>query len=371
MKVISGWLRLAMLAAMALILASPLQAAAQGTVTLNGAGSSFDNPLFSAAFAAYTKQNPDVRVNYQSVGSGAGIQQLTQNTVDFGATDAPMTDDQLSAAGGAAAIVHIPVTLGAVAVTYNLPGVDQPIKLDGDTVAKIFMGDISKWNDDAIKAQNDGVDLPDTDITVVTRSDGSGTTDIFTTYLASVSDDFKSNIGAGLSVKWPVGVGAKGSEGVSGQVSQIEGALTYVELSYATQNKLATADIKNSAGAFVAPSAKGATACAAAAASDLPEDLRIRIAGCTGDDKAIYPISGFSWVVLHSDQQDAAKGTALVNVLAWLITDGQQYGADLSYAPLPDAVVAAAQQRLATVTSGGQPLYTAPASTPGATATPA
>lgn len=355
-------LRFGLLAALALMVAAPLQAGAQGTLTLNGAGSSFDNPLFSAAFAAYTEQNPEVRVNYQSVGSGAGIQQLTENTVDFGATDAPMTDEQLKAAGGADAVAHIPVTLGAVGITYNLPGVDQPLNLNGQTLADIFQGNITTWNDDAIAALNPDVELPNTDISVVTRSDGSGTTNIFTTYLTSVSDDFTSAVGAGLSVDWPTGIGAKGSEGVAGQVAEIEGAVTYVELSYAQQNSLATANIENSAGAFVAPSADGATACAAAAA-DLPDDLRVMIAGCTGDDEAIYPISGFSWVVLRTDQQDAGRGTALVDVLAWLITDGQQYGADLSYAPLPQKVVDAASAKLGTITSGGTPLLT---STPAA-----
>lgn len=365
MKKMSSWLYLGLLAALAVVLAGPLEASAQGTLTLNGAGSSFDNPLFSAAFAAYTKDNPDVRVNYQSVGSGAGIKQLTENTVDFGATDAPMTDEQLTAAGGADAVVHVPVTLGAVALTYNLPGLAAPLNLDGNAIADIFQGKITKWNDDAVKALNPGVDLPKTDISVVTRSDGSGTTNIFTTYLTSVNADFKTNVGAGLSVKWPVGIGAKGSEGVAGQVSQIEGAVTYVELSYAEQNKLATAKVENAAKAFVAPSADGATACAAAAASKLPKDLRIMIAGCTGDDAAIYPISGFSWVVLYADQKDAARGTALVDVLSWLITDGQQYGADLSYAPLPNDVVTAAMARLQTVTSGGKQLLTG---TPAATA---
>ncbi len=361
-----NWFNLGLLAALGLVLAGPLQASAQGTLTLNGAGSSFDNPLFSAAFAAYTEQvDQGVRVNYQSVGSGAGIKQLTENTVDFGATDAPMTDEQLTAAGGADAVVHVPVTLGAVALTYNLPGLDAPVNLDGTTISDIFQGNITTWDDDAIKALNPDVKLPGTDISVVTRSDGSGTTNIFTTYVASVSDDFKSNIGVGLSVDWPVGIGAKGSEGVAGQVSQIEGAITYVELSYAEQNSLATANVQNSAGSFVAPSAKGATACAAAAASKLPKDLRIMIAGCTGDDKAIYPISGFSWVVLYADQKDAAIGTALVDVLSWLITDGQQYGADLSYAPLPDDVVTATMTRLQTVTSGGEQLLTG---TPAATA---
>ncbi len=358
-RVISWW-RLSGLLVLALTaVLNPAVASAQRNVTLTGAGSSFDNPLFTKAFSEYTKQHSDVRVNYQSVGSGAGIKQLTEKTVDFGATDAPMNDEQLKAAGGADAVVHIPVTLGAVAITYNLPSVKEPLKLDGETVAGIFLGEITKWNDDKITALNPGVDLPGTDIAVVTRSDGSGTTNIFTTYLASVSETWKSKVGAGTSVKWPVGIGAKGSEGVAGQVKQLEGAVTYVELSYASQNQLATAQIKNSAGTFVAPSAAGATACANAAAQTMPDDLRIMIAGCAGDDPAIYPVSGFSWVVLYTDQKDATKGQALVTVLDWLIHDGQQYGADLDYAPLPGSVVAKATAKLQTVTANGRPLLAA------------
>lgn len=347
------------LIALGVLLLSPAAANAQETVKLTGAGSSFDNPLFSKAFAEYTKINPSVQVNYQSVGSGAGIKALTDKTADFGATDAPMTEDQLTAAGGANAVVHVPVTLGAVAVTYNLPSLTAPVNLDGATLADIFLGNITKWNDAKIAALNSGVSLPDTDIAVVVRSDGSGTTNIFTTYLASVSESFKSKPGAGLSVSWPVGLQAKGSEGVAGQVKQIEGGITYVELSYATQNNLQVAAIGNSAGSYVVPSPAGATACAAAAAATLPADLRVMIAGCTGTDAAIYPISGFSWVVLYADQSDATKGAALVNLLNWLIHDGQQYGPDLQYAPLPQAVVDAAAAKLATVTSGGTVLLPA------------
>jgi phosphate transport system substrate-binding protein len=329
---------------------------AQEQITLNGAGSSFDNPLFSKAFSEFTKSDPSVQVNYQSVGSGAGIEQLTNRTVDFGATDAPMSEDQLAAAGGADAVVHIPVTLGAVAISYNLPTLQQPVHLDGATLAAMFLGTITTWNDPAIAALNEGIELPNTPVAIVHRSDGSGTTNIFTTYLSSVSGDWKSKVGAGLSVDWPVGIGAKGSEGVAGQVKQIEGGVTYVELSYAEQNGLATAAVKNAAGAFVPPSPAGATACAAAAAADLPEDLRVMIAGCTGDDEAIYPISGFSWVVLYADQADAARGEALVRVIDWLIHDGQKYGPALSYAALPDEVVSRASARLAVVAANGQPI---------------
>lgn len=338
--------------------ATLLGVAAQDTMTLNGAGSSADNPLFSRAFSEYTKTEPGVQVNYQSVGSGAGIEQLTNQTVDFGATDAPMTDEQLTAAGGADAVVHVPVTIFATAVTYNLPGLDQPLQLDGDTIGGIFLGDITSWNDDKIAALNEGVDLPDTAISVVHRSDGSGTTNIFTTYLASVSQDWQDQVGAGLSVDWPVGIGAKGSEGVTAQVDQIEGGVTYVEYSYAAENDLPGASIMNSAGEFVQPGAEGATACANAAAPQMPEDLRVMIAGCTGDDAAIYPISGFSWVVLYTEQADAARGQALVDLLDWLIHDGQQYGQDLYYAPLPDRVVERASDRLSQVTANGEALMT-------------
>ena len=344
----------------------PMSAFAADTVTLTGAGSTFDTPLFSKAFSEYAKVNPGVKINYQSVGSGAGIQQLTQKTVDFGASDSPMTDEQLKAAGGANAVIHVPVTLGAVAITYNLPSLSAPINLDGETLAAIFDGSVTKWNDDKIKADNPGVDLPGTDIAVIHRSDGSGTTNIFTTYLSTVSADWKTKIGAANSVNWPAGIGAKGNEGVAGQVKQIEGAIGYNELAYAVQNKIAFASIKNSAGAFVPASADGATACAAAAAPTLPDDLRVKIAGCTGDNKAIYPISGFSWILIYTDQSDAAKGKALVEAVDWLIHDGQQYAKDLDYAPLPQSVVDKGAAKLRLVTSGGTTLLPA-----AATATPA
>jgi phosphate transport system substrate-binding protein len=349
----------AALVALAVLLLMPLTTAAQGTITLNGAGASFPNPFYSKAFSEYTKINPGVRVNYQSVGSGAGVKQLTEKTVDFGGSDFPMTDDQLKAVGGPEAVVHVPTTLGAVAITYNLPSFTQPVNLDGPTLADIFLGNVTKWNDDKIKALNSGVDLPDTDIAVVHRSDGSGTTNIFSNYLSTVSDDWKSKVGVGPSLNWPVGVGGQGNEGVAGQIKQLEGAIGYNELAYAKQNNIAFANIKNSSGAFVPASPAGATACAAAVASTIPDDLRITISGCTGDDAAIYPISGFSWIILYTDQSDAAKGKALVDLLEWLIHDGQQYGKDLDYAPLPQDIVDRGEAKLMTVTSGGQPLLQA------------
>ncbi|HEX8967633.1 MAG TPA: phosphate ABC transporter substrate-binding protein PstS [Chloroflexota bacterium] len=329
-------------------------AAAGQKLTLNGAGSSFDNPLFSKAFAEYTKLNPNVQVNYQSVGSGAGIQQLTQGTVDFGASDAPLTDEQMAAAEND--VVHIPVTLGAVSVAYNLPGVNEGLKLSGDVLGKIYLGTIKKWNDPAIAQLNPDLQLPSTDIAVVHRSDGSGTTDIFTTYLAAASQAWKDQVGSGLSVDWPVGLGGKGSEGVAGQVKQIPGGIGYFEMAYAKQNGLTSAAIQ-SGEQYLLPSIDGATACAAGVADRLPADLRVRIAGCSGQNA--YPISGFSWVVLHQDQKDATRGQALVNLLWWLTHDGQQYSKDLFYASLPQQVVGRDEQQLSSIKANGQPIQPA------------
>jgi phosphate transport system substrate-binding protein len=335
---------------------APTSAAANNgqTMTLNGAGSSFDNPLFSKAFAEYTKLHPNVQVNYQSVGSGAGIQQLTQGTVDFGASDAPLTDEQTAATEND--VIHVPVTLGAVSVAYNLPGVNEGLKLSGDDLAKIYLGTIKKWNDPAIAQLNPDVQLPNTDIAVVHRSDGSGTTDIFTTYLASASQEWKDQVGSGLSVDWPVGLGGKGSEGVAGQVKQIPGGIGYFEMAYAKQNNLTSAAMQ-SADQYLLPSIDGATACAAGVADKLPADLRVRIAGCTGQNA--YPISGFSWVVLHQGQKDAARGQAMVNLLWWLTHDGQQYSKDLFYAPLPQQVVTRDEAQLSSIKVNGQPIQPA------------
>jgi len=330
------------------------QAASGQTMTLNGAGSSFDNPLFSKAFAEYTKLHSNIQVNYQSVGSGAGIQQLTQGPVDFGATDAPLTDEQMAAAEND--VVHVPVTLGAVSVAYNLPGVNEGLKLSGDALAKIYLGTIKKWNDPSIAQLNPDLQLPSTDIAVVHRSDGSGTTDIFTTYLGSASQLWKDQVGSGLSVDWPVGLGGKGSEGVAGQVKQIPGGIGYFEMAYAKQNNLTSAAMQ-SGDQFLVPSIDGATACAAGVADKLPPDLRVRIAGCTGQNA--YPISGFSWVVLHQNQKDSARGQALVNLLWWLTHDGQQYSKDLFYAPLPQQVVSKDEQKLSSIQANGQPIQPA------------
>ncbi len=331
---------------------APTSAASGQTILLNGAGSTFDYPLFSKAFSEYSKLHPEVRVNYQSVGSGAGIQQLTKGTVDFGATDAPMTDQQIQDAGGD--IIHVPVTLGAVAVAYNLPGVEEGLHLTGSVLADIYLGKITTWNDPAITKVNPGRQLPNTPIAVVHRSDGSGTTDIFTTYLSAISPDWKRKVSSGTSVNWPVGIGGKGSEGVSGQVKQTPGGIGYFELAYAKQNNLTSAAIDNGSGAYLLPSSDGASACAAHAAGSMPADLRVRIAGCSGQDA--YPISGFSWVVLHQKQADKARGEALVNLLWWLIHDGQKDAKDLYYAPLPSSVVKLNEEKLRSVSYQGQPL---------------
>jgi phosphate transport system substrate-binding protein len=337
--------------------AAAAPAASGSGLLLNGAGSSFDNPLFSKAFSEYGKIHTDVKVNYQSVGSGAGIQQFTKGTVDFGASDAPMTDQQISDAGGDA--LHIPITLGPVAVAYNLPGITEGIQLTGQNIADIFLGKITSWNDPALLKNNSGKNLPNTPIAVVHRSDGSGTSDIFTTYLSSVSPDWKSKVGFGSAPNWPTGIGGKGSEGVAGQVKQTPGGIGYFELSYAKTNNLTNAAIDDGTGKFLLPDPAGASACAAALAGNMPADLRIRIAGCGGSAASAYPISGFSWVVLHQKQADATKGAALVNLLWWMIHDGQNYAKDLFYAPLPDAVVKKNEEKLRSVTANGQPLLKA------------
>ncbi len=332
---------------------TPAAATSGSSLLINGAGSSFDNPLFSKAFSEYSKLNPKVKVNYQSVGSGAGIQQFTKGTVDFGATDAPMSDQQIADAGGD--VIHLPVTLGPVALAYNLPGVAEGIKLSGPVLADIYLGKLTVWNDPAIAKLNPEVKLPDTPIAVVHRSDGSGTTDIFTSYLSAISAEWKQKVGLGTSVNWPVGLGGKGSEGVAGAVKQTPGGIGYFELAYAKQNSLTSAAIDDGTGSFVLPSPDGTSLCAANAAGAMPADLRIRIAGCGGTAKGAYPISGMSWVVLHQKQKDAAMGTALANLLWWLIHDGQKFAKDLSYAPLPDPVVRKGEEKLRSVTVDGKP----------------
>jgi len=305
------------------------------SASLTGAGATFPYPLYSKWFDVFGKDNPQVTINYQSIGSGGGIQQITAQTVDFGASDAPMKDEELAKAP--AQLLHIPTVAGAVVVVYNVKGVNTGLKLTPDTLAKIFMGKITKWNDAALKADNPSVNLPDEDIVVVHRSDGSGTTSIFTDYLATANADWKAEVGQGKDVKWPVGIGGKGNEGVGGQVAQTNGSIGYVELAYATQNKLASALLKNKAGKFVEATVDSTTAAIAGAASKLPDDFRGSIVDAAGDNA--YPIAGLTYLLVYKDQKDQAKGQALVAFIDWAVHNGSNYAKDLEYAPLPPDLV--------------------------------
>jgi phosphate transport system substrate-binding protein len=325
------------------------------TKNLTGAGSSFDNPLFQKMFSVYPSVKCGGHVNYQSVGSGAGINDLLQQIVDFGATDAPMSDAQLAKSPNGP-ILHIPVTLGATAIVYNLPGIDSgKIQLTGPIIANMYLGKITSWNDPAIKQINPNVTLPNKNITIVHRSDGSGTTGIFTHYLSAVSPDWQSKVGAGTTVNWPTGVGGKGSSGVAAAVKGTVGAIGYVELAYATSNKIPFALVQNKNGNYVAPSLDGAKA-DAANVTTIPADLRFYIVNAPGD--ASYPISGFSWVVVYQNQSNADKGQALVNLLWWMIHDGQQYSTALTYVPLPAPIVTKSEAQIKAMKCGGSACYT-------------
>lgn len=302
---------------------------------INGAGATFPYPLYSKWFSEYQKLHPEVQINYQSIGSGGGIRQLIDKTVDFGASDAPMTDEQLAKA--TIPIVHVPTVLGAVAVTYNLPGIEKGLKLTPELLADIFLGKVAKWNDSKIVALNAGVKLPETAIMVAHRSDGSGTTAIFTDYLSKVSPEWKSKAGTGTAVNWPAGLGGKGNEGVAGLIKQSPGAIGYVELIYALNNNLSYAAMKNKAGKFVLPEIKSVTAAAAGAVKDMPADFRVSIANADG--KEAYPISGFTYLLVYKNMPDAAKGKQIVDFLKWAMKDGQKFAEPLHYAPLPKPVV--------------------------------
>jgi len=310
-----------------------LMSAAFADTALNGAGATFPYPIYSKWFSEYHKQHPDVQINYQSIGSGGGIRQVLAGTVDFGATDGPMSDDQLSQAK--TKILHIPTVLGAVVPAYNVPGVKEELKFTPDLLAGIFLGRISNWNDAAIAKVNPGVTLPNQPIVVVHRSDGSGTTFVFTDYLSKVSADWKSTVGKGTSVKWPVGLGAKGNEGVAGMVRQMEGAVGYVELIYAEQNKITYGSVKNAAGSFIKASLD-ATKAAAASVKNMPDDFRVSITNAPGKDA--YPIASFTWLLIPSQSKEPAKGKILVDFLNWMLESGEPMATQLTYAPLPQAV---------------------------------
>jgi phosphate transport system substrate-binding protein len=323
-----------------------------GTVSLHGAGATFPNPLYQKWLSEYEKVQPNVRLDYQSIGSGGGIKQLKEQTVDFGASDAPMKDEDLKSAPGE--ILHIPTVLGAVVITYNLALVNQPLRFSPEVIAGIYLGKITKWNDAKITADNPGVSLPANDITVVHRSDGSGTSAVFTDYLSKVSAEWKEKVGAGTSPSWPLGLGGKGNEGVTGQVKNTPNTIGYVELAYAVQNKLPVAHIKNSSGSFIEPSIDSVTAAAAASATNTPEDLRVSITNATGAQA--YPISSYTYILIYKDQKDAAKGKALVDFLWWGIHDGERFANGLQYAPLPADIVKRAEAKINSITAGGTAL---------------
>jgi len=305
-----------------------------GQTTLNGAGATFPYPMYSKWFSEYNKLHPDIQFNYQSIGSGGGIRQVIAGTVDFGASDGPMTDEQLAQAK--IKILHIPTVLGAVVPAYNVPGVIGELKFTPAALAGIFLGKITSWNDPALTSANPGVNLPNQPLIVIHRSDGSGTTYIFTDYLSKVSNEWQNQVGKGTSVKWPVGLGGKGNEGVAGMVRQMQGSIGYVELIYAVQNNISYGTVKNASGNFVKASLDSVTA-AAASVKNMPADFRVSITNAPGKDA--YPISSFTWLLIPLQSKDKAKGKILADFLNWMVDDGQKMTAPLTYAPLPETVV--------------------------------
>ncbi len=315
-------------------------ALAAAPVLINGAGATFPYPIYSKWFDEYSKINTAVQFNYQSIGSGGGIKQITAKTVDFGASDGPMSQDQMNEAPGR--LYHIPTVMGADVVAYNVPGIAQGLKLSGDVIADIFLGKVTQWNDARIVADNPGVTLPDQSIVVVHRSDGSGTTYIFVDYLSSVSPAWKNKVGKGTSVNWPIGLGGKGNEGVSGMVKQTPGSIGYVELAYAKHNGLTYAYIKNQSGSFIEPTLESTSK--AADGITIAPDFRVSIVN--SPNPQAYPIASFTWLLIYKDMDDHVKGEAIVNFIKWAITDGQKYVTDLDYAPLPANVVEMIQKKL-------------------------
>lgn len=323
-----------------------------GSVSLQGAGATFPTPLYQKWLSEYGKLHPDLKIDYQSIGSGGGIKQLKEQTVDFGASDAPMSDADLKSAPGE--ILHIPTVLGAVVITYNLAGVGQPLRFSPEVLADIFLGKIKKWNDPRMAADNPGVTLPANDVVVVHRSDGSGTSAVFTDYLSKVSPEWKEKVGAGVSPSWPTGIGGKGNEGVTGQIKNTPNTIGYVELVYAVKNNLPVAHIKNASGNFVEPSIDAVTAAAAATAANTPDDLRVSITNATGAQA--YPIASYTYILVYKDQKNAAKGKALVDFLWWGIHDGEGFAKELQYAPLPEDIVKRAEAKIKQVTANGAAL---------------
>jgi phosphate transport system substrate-binding protein len=312
------------------------------TLKINGAGATFPNPIYTKWFDQYHNMHPTAEINYQSIGSGGGIRQLSAGTVFFGASDGPMTNDQITAAGFR--IVHLPTVLGGVVPVYNVPEISAELKFTGVVLADIFLGKITKWNDAAIRATNPGVNLPNQDITVVHRSDGSGTSYIWCDYLSKVSPEYRKTVGVATSVNWPAGVGAKGNEGVAGLVKQTPGSIGYVELIYALQNKISYAAVQNLAGEWVRASTETVSNAASAAAKAMPKDFRVSITNAPGHN--VYPIASFTWLLLQESPKDVARSRTMVDFMRWALTDGQQYAPQLGYAPLPKEVVALEMEAL-------------------------
>ena len=330
------------IAALGMMAALGAGLAAQGMI--NGAGATFPAPIYTKWFDEYNKLHPNVRINYQPIGSGGGIKQITENTVFFGASDGPMTDTQIAAAPG---IMHFPTVLGAVVPTYNIPGVTAELKFTGQVLADIYLGKITKWNDPAITKLNAGVTLPATSIAVIHRADGSGTTYIWVDYLSKISTEFKSRVGVNTAVSWPVGLGGQGNDGVTGLVKQTPGAIGYVELIYALNNKLGYGAVQNAAGEFLKATVEGVTAAAAGAVANMPADFRVSITNAPG--KGVYPISSFTWMLYYQNPKDKASAKTMVEFMKWALTDGQKYCKDLGYAPLPDSVVKKEMDALAKI----------------------
>jgi len=323
------------LALAALALGTAMPSSAQ-KMQINGAGATFPNPIYSKWFSEYNKLHPEVEINYQPIGSGGGIRQLTNQTVFFGASDGPMTSEQMLQAGGK--VLHLPTVLGGVVPVYNIPGVDAELKFSGKVLADVILGRVNKWNDPAIAALNPGIKLPGTDITVCHRSDGSGTTYIFVDYLSKISPDFKKTVGVATSVNWPVGVGGKGNEGVAGLVKQTPGSIGYVELIYAKQNNIDYGLVQNLDGEFVAATLDSVTAAASAAGKAMPKDFRVSITNAPG--KGVYPSSSFTWLLFYESPKDKQRAKIMNDFMKWALTDGQKFAGELGYAPLPAEVVA-------------------------------
>src|SRR5256712_4362340 len=343
----------ALLAVLALAGAVPLAAQIQ----LNGAGATFPNIIYQNWILTYNQAHPDAKLNYQSIGSGGGIRQFSDGTVDFGGTDAPMTDSAIAAINGN--VFHIPTVLGAVVAAYNLPDVAQPVRFSPDVLADIFLGKVTKWNDARLSSINPGVTLPNQDIIVVHRADGSGTSFVWTDYLSKVSPEWQQKVGKGPSVNWPVGLGGRGSEGVSATVSQTPGAIGYVELAYATTNKIQFGTVRNSSGNWITPTLEAVTAAAAGAMKDMGPNTDFRVSITNSSGAQAYPISTFTWLLVHKTYSDTAKARALVHFIWWAESDGQAKAPELGYAPLPKELHSWIQARLKSVMAGGRPVWKA------------